>query len=141
MTRYLTEWIGLPGSGAAGSSYYELEFSNISSRRCSFAGFPGVSALSANDHEVGRSAAHQPGTQHRVFLAPGATAHAVLQVTVASNFPSCHLTTAQSLRVYPPGQNLPQQVPLQFQACTNKGPIFLHVTPVESGIGIPGYST
>jgi len=38
-------WIGLPGDGTAGTTFYQLEFSNIGRSACSFFGFPGVSAI------------------------------------------------------------------------------------------------
>src|SRR5713226_6886180 len=49
----LTAWLGIPGDGAAGSIYYELELSNTSSHACTLFGFPGVSAIDAHGHQLG----------------------------------------------------------------------------------------
>src|SRR5512135_2748569 len=35
----LTVWLGVPGDGAAGSSYFQLELSNTSGRACTLYGF------------------------------------------------------------------------------------------------------
>ena len=60
----LTVWIGLPGSGAAGSTAYPLEFSNTSGRTCHLLGYPGVSAFGA-----GRAPAGQRGRPGHVAAA------------------------------------------------------------------------
>ncbi len=44
---HLTSWLGVPGDGAAGSTFYQLEISNTSGQACSLYGYPGVSALKA----------------------------------------------------------------------------------------------
>src|SRR5215470_5469043 len=73
-------WIGLPGDGTAGTTFYQLEFSNIGRAACTLFGFPGVSAIRASGHQAGPGAS-RTGTPRLVLLRPGATAHAVLGVT------------------------------------------------------------
>jgi hypothetical protein len=137
----LTDWIGIPGNGAAGSIYYELEISNISKRTCTLYGYPGVSALLTN--ELGSAAGRNPS--HRktlVTLKPGVTAHVILQVTDVLNFPasSCKPKYATRLRVYAPGATKANLIPFVVDACSRSGPVYLHVTTVVAGTGIPGYS-
>ncbi len=139
----LRAWLGIPGGAAAGSTYYELELSNVSSQSCTLYGYPGVSALTSG-HQDGSAAdrtASHPKTL--VFLAPGATSHAILQITDVYNFPpsTCQPVTAGALRVYAPGDYASLIVPFSFTACGKSGPVYLHVSATIPGTGIPGYST
>ncbi|HUY47019.1 MAG TPA: DUF4232 domain-containing protein [Streptosporangiaceae bacterium] len=139
----LQVWIGLPGSGSAGATAYPLEFSNISGRACHLFGFPGVSAVGGNGHQLGSAAGRDPAFRPRlVLLGRGATAHALLTITEAGNFPAgqCRMRTAVGLRVSPPGQRRSAFVPLTFPACSKKGPVYLHVRAIRGGVGIPGFS-
>jgi hypothetical protein len=139
----LTSWIGLPGGATAGSTFYELEISNISYHACTLYGFPGVSALGAGGRQLGSASARTYGFPIKtVTLQPLATAHVYLQIADVSNFPrsACHPTTADTLRVYAPGDYASMKFPFTFQACARKGPVSLHVNPTLGGTGIPGYS-
>ena len=54
----LGAWVAADqGNGAAGSIYYPLEFTNLSGHACSMRGFPGVSAIDRNGHQLGSPAA------------------------------------------------------------------------------------
>jgi Protein of unknown function (DUF4232) len=138
----LTSWLGIPGGGTAGSTYYQLEISNISRTSCTLYGYPGVSAIRGG-HQVGspagRTASH-PSTL--LTLVPGSTVHVILQITDVYNFPpnTCHPTKAFALRVYAPGDYTSTQFPFTFEACGKRGPVFLHVSASIGGAGIPGYS-
>lgn len=142
-TSQVAVWLGLPGSGAAGSTYYELQFSNVSGRTCSLFGFPAVSAVTRGHHSLGSPAARDrafaPST---VALAPGATAHAVLRVTNVDVFsPSaCRPVKAAGLAVYPPKQTTAAVVPFPLRGCAKKGTVYLSVRTVRPQAGIPGYS-
>jgi Protein of unknown function (DUF4232) len=139
----MTVWIGLPGSGAAGSTAYPLEFSNTSRRACHLLGYPGVTAIGRSGHQLGSPASRDTSLPPRlVVLRPGGTAHAVLTVTDAGNFPArvCRIRTAVALRVALPGDHRPALVPLTFPACSRRGPRYLHVRVVRPGVGIPGVS-
>ena len=135
------EWFGEPGMGTAGTMVYELEFSNVSSHACTLKGFPGVTAIGASGHQLGSGAAHETEVPHLVTLAAaGGTAHAVLGAVDVGALPTCQRTTARQLEIYAPGQHSFGDVPSSIGACKNKGPIFMHVTPIKSGVGVPDYS-
>ena len=55
-TSQLRVWMGLPGGVAAGTSYIEMELSNVGTTTCQLYGFPGVSTLNANGTQVGSPA-------------------------------------------------------------------------------------
>jgi hypothetical protein len=142
-TSGLMVWLGIPGAGTLGSTYYELELSNISHHTCTLFGFPGVSAVGPNGAQLGSPAARDHTDPTRlVTLAPLATAHVVLQIKDLSfPPPTCQPTNAAGLKVYPPNTTTATVVPFQFPACAKSGPIFLTVRTTEAGTGIPFYST
>lgn len=118
------------GGGAAGSTFYELEFTNLSGHTCSLSGYPGVSAVSLRGHRVGAPATREHSSPARaITLANGASAKAALRIVEAGNYPSsaCAMTTAAGLRVYPPGQTGSRIVPFPFPACTHTGSQILSV--------------
>jgi Domain of unknown function (DUF4232) len=137
----LQVWIGLPGSGAAGHTYYPLEFTNVSRHVCDLYGYPGVSAISGG-HQLGSAAARNPAVARRtVRLSPAATAHAVLAVTDLGVFSpaACKPVTAQALRIYPPDQYRTDVAAFSFPACSKAGPRYLTIEPIQAGVGIPGH--
>jgi Protein of unknown function (DUF4232) len=139
----LNVWIGVPGSAAAGSVAYPLEFSNVSRRACHLFGYPGVSAIGRRGQPLGRPAARDITFRPRlVILGRGATAHALLTITEAGDFPArrCRIRPAVALRVIPRSAAHPAFVPLSFPACSRKGPLYLHIRVVRPGVGIPGVS-
>ena len=140
---WLTSWIGVPGDATAGSAYYPLEISNVSGHTCTLYGFPGVSALGSGGKQLGSAGGRLHGyTESTVTLQPFQTVHAVLQIADVGNFPraACHPTTADTLRVYAPGNYASMKFPFSFQACARKGPVYLHVSSTIAGAGIPGYT-
>ena len=53
----LGAWVAVDqGNGAAGSIYYPLQFTNLSRHACAMRGFPGVSAIDRNGHQLGSPA-------------------------------------------------------------------------------------
>jgi len=140
---FLTSWVGEPGDGTAGSTYYQLEISNVSGQTCTLYGFPGVSALGGGGKQLGSAAARtHDHSELVVTLAPYQTAHVVLQITDVGVFSpaACHPVTADALRVFAPGDYTPMKFPFSFQACAKKGPVYLHVSTTIAGTGIPGYT-
>ena len=130
-------WLGIPGSGAAGSTFYPLEFSNVGHHACWLFGYPGVSAISSGGRRIGPPASHA-GTRRLVTLRPGATAHAILQIVEAGNIAGCHNRRAAGLKVFPPGQRRSTDIlGFSFPACSNRR--VLGVRPVRAGTGIPGF--
>jgi hypothetical protein len=138
----LTVWLGSPGNGAAGSVYYDLELSNTSASTCTLFGFPGVSANNGGG-QLGSAAGRDHSRPSSVVtLRPGGTSHVILQINDVGDFPLtiCKPVRAANLRVFPPGAFSSIEMPFQgsFGACSRRGPVYLHVTPVIPGTGIPG---
>ena len=117
--------LGAP-SGAAGSIYYPIDFRNVSGAACSMYGYPGVSFVAApGTGQLGGAAARNSTFgASLVTLAPGAVAHASVQVVVAQSYPAslCKPVTAHYLRVYPPGQVVPLYASLTALTCTGDIP-------------------
>lgn len=138
-TARLEVWLGLGlGGGTAGSTFYPLEFSNVSHSACTLNGFPGVSAVGSGGGQIGSAAGRNNQHHGTVTLAPGATAHAILRVLDAGAVCSSPVT-ATSLKVFPPGATRSEPIPFSFAACSHKG--VLVVGPVRAGVGIPGFTT
>ena len=130
------------GSGAAGTIYYPLEFTNLSGHTCSMHGFPGVSAISRGGQQLGSPANWESGgsfgTPRTVLVAPGATVHAILAYhdVVVSTPPACDpVNTTFELRVYPPDQRSAGFAFFGLQACSHAGPVYLSVGPIKAGVG------
>src|SRR6266487_2939987 len=133
-------WVAVSqGNGAAGTIYLPLQFTNLSRHACAMRGFPGVSAVDRNGHQLGSPAGWDQVIPSRtVVLAPGATAHTILGYSdvAVSSAPGCHPTFgAFELRIYPPGQRGATYAAFDLQACSHAGPIYLGVEPVQPGVG------
>jgi hypothetical protein len=135
-TSELVVWIDTRGDAAAGSVYYALQFTNQSGHSCGLTGYPGVSAVDLAGHGLGSAASRSPSVAKPVTLANGATATAQLRIARAANYPpsACRPAAAAALRIYPPNQTASKLVPIPFNACSLKGPIYLSVKAV-SGTG------
>jgi hypothetical protein len=135
----LGAWLAVTqGNGAAGSVYYPLQFTNLSRHACAMRGFPGVSALDRAAHQLGSPAGRDHAVPVRtVVLAPGATAHSVLRLSdVVLSTGACHpVYSAIELRIYPPNQRQSTLAAYDLQACAHAGPVFLHVGPIQAGVG------
>jgi hypothetical protein len=131
-TSGLDVWLDTQGNGTAGTTFYNLEFTNLSGSSCTLFGFPGVSGVTLGGAQLG-SAASRSGTPHAVTLANGATAKAVLGIVDVGVLPpsQCQPVTAAGLRVFPPGQTSSRRVPFPFGACAKSGPIYLTIQPVQ----------
>jgi uncharacterized protein DUF4232 len=134
-------WLAVDqGNGAAGTIYYPLEFTNLSHHTCYLFGYPGVSALDRNGHQLGSPASRGSlRGAHIVNLAPGATAHTLLAYhdVAVSTETGCHpVNSAANLRVYPPGQRSATHAAFSFEACSHAGPIWMSLTePIVPGVG------
>jgi beta-glucosidase len=130
------------GSGAAwatarpDSSYYNLNFTNLSAHSCTLYGYPGVSGVTQAGIQLGsaagRDAEHAPSV---ITLTSAKTAkgfnddtHAVAPRSYCrSPTPrttprlTCAPVTAAGLRVYPPGQKESTVVPYPYVACGKGG--------------------
>jgi hypothetical protein len=130
--------------GAAGSTYYPVDFTNTSSSPCGLYGYPGMSLVTAGHggaRQIGAAAQQNPGFgKVAVRLAAGGMAHAWLQVTQAGNYPAsaCQPVTAHWLRVFAPGETQAAYVNHAFAACSSASAPLLTVMPVRPGQGVQG---
>ena len=141
-TSGLEAWFGL---GTAGSTYYTLEFTNVSDRACSLYGYPEVSAYTAvraTGGQIGSVAIRDTSIRPKpVLLAPGATAHSVLRIIgLGGTKPAgCAQVTAEELRVTLPRQGRPAFVPVRIPVCSERGRASLSVQAIQARAGISGY--
>lgn len=140
-TAGLRVWIGIgAGEHAAGSTYYPLEFTNVSGHTVTIRGFPGVSAVNSSGQLGSPAAWEHTATPKTVTLASGATAHTTLQIVNAYSF-GAKTATAIAIKVYPPNQKAATSVDFTFPALVKKGTVYMMVTgPITPGVGIPGGS-
>jgi len=136
----LGAWVAVSqGNGAAGSLYLPLQFTNLSRHACAMRGFPGVSAVDRNNHQLGSPASWDHAVSARtVVLARGATAHTILRYSdvAVTTAPGCHPTFGTfELRVYPPGQHRATYAAFDLQACSHAGSVYLGVEPIQPGVG------
>ena len=160
-TSGLEAWLGLGGAGAARpgtadppgayparETFYTLEFTNVSDRTCSLYGYPAVSAYRDSPvaggpigGPIGGSAIRDTSVRPKpVMLQPGATAHAVLRVTGATQPAGCAEVTAEELRITLPRQARPSFVPAHIPVCSQKGHVSLSVQAIQARPGVPGYT-
>ena len=130
--------------GAAGSTYYPVDFTNTSSSACGLYGYPGMSLVTAGNgagRQIGAAAQQNPAFRKvPVRLAAGGMAHAWLQVSQAANYPaaSCQPVRARWLRVFAPGDRQALYVNHAFDACSSASAPLLTVMPVRPGQGVQG---
>ena len=148
-TSDLVVWLNTTASGAAGSAYYNVNFTNLSSHSCTLEGYPGVSGISLASTQLGSAAARDAAHPAKLLtLASARTAKglaaantqnsvtAILQITDAGNYPAstCAQVTAAGLRVFTPGQTKAKVIPYPFVACSKSGPHYLHVEAIQKYI-------
>ncbi len=125
--------------GAAGTTYTSIDFTNISGAPCVIGGYPGVSLVSAGSNagsQIGSDAKRDPTIPVRsITLAAGQTAHAVLGVAVAANYPAstCHPVTAHWLKVFPPNQYTAAYVSFTTQTCASTSVPTMHIQAIAPG--------
>jgi hypothetical protein len=126
------------GQGAAGTTYQSIVLTNVGAKACTLFGYPGVSFVDAAGTQLGKPAGHDNGQKKTISLAPGGAAYSTLRQPNAGNFDaaSCQPTTADRLRVYPPGETVALYVHDAAQVCAAKTNIGrTGVTPVVAGAG------
>jgi len=127
-----------PGAqvGAAGTQY-RLEFTNVSGAACTLTGYPEVAAYRGDDVQVGAAAARYPSeVARRVLLAPGQSAHAVLDA--AKPAARCRPVHVSGVRVVTPDQTAAYFVRRSFTACADRavtGKNYLLVHAIQPGVG------
>ena len=123
------------GQGAAGSTFIPLEFTNVGGQTCTLHGFPAVAALDRNGAQLGPAAIRNHlFTPPTVTLAPGQTAHAVLQYiqAVATNCPAAQQVPAYELQVNPPHRTNKDHALFDFETCPGNT-VYLTVSAIEAG--------
>ena len=127
-----------PSNGYAGGVYVPIDFTNTSGSTCTLFGYPGVSLVTGPPYkQIGLAAKRSTSTPKKlVTLTPGATAHALLQIVDALNYPpaSCGPAKATALKVYPPNQTVPAYLPNTSNGCTKSVQI-LSIGTVQPGSG------
>lgn len=117
---------------------YRLEFTNVSGTPCTLAGYPEVTAYRGDGVQVGPAAARDTsGAARRVLLAPGQSAHAVLDA--AAPAARCYPFRASGLRVITPDQTAARYVRRSFTACAARaagGENVLLVRAIQPGAGV-----
>jgi hypothetical protein len=129
-------WVNVDsGSGAAGSIYYHLDFTNTSTTTCHLYGYPGVSATTLNGTQLGDAAARDSSVPASyVNIPPDGTAYAILRYGNAEVSTSgCKPVNASLLRVYPPDDFSTRQAFFSLPACTVTGHTYLTITRVQPG--------
>jgi hypothetical protein len=123
------------GQGAAGSSYYPIDFTNAGSASCTLYGYPGVSFVTGiGGSQIGAAATRNSTVARQLItLASGAVAHATLQVVNASNYPSskCTIVSTHWLKAYPPGQTAALYISFSSQTCSG-GPNATGILSVQA---------
>jgi hypothetical protein len=123
------------GQGAAGSTFLPLDFTNVGHRTCTLRGFPAVTAVARNGHQLGPAATRSNLiTPRTIKLAPGATAHAVLQYiqAVATNCAVAKQVPAFELKVRPPHRTAADHALFDFETCPGQK-VYLMVTAIRGG--------
>lgn len=135
----LAVWISPDlGNVTLGTFHYPLDFTNIGSRTCYLVGWPGVSAVSASGKQLGGAATRDSTAPRRIVdVAPGATAHAMLEYfdVLVTPGPKCQPANAAFLNVYPPDSKSARLAFFDLSVCTAKGSGELAIQRVQAGVG------
>lgn len=102
-----------PPNGAAGHTYYAINFLNTGAAPCTLYGFPGVSFLTANINVIGSVTSREGNeTPTTITLPPGGLAVATLGLTDPGIPPCSGNAVASFVRVYPPGSFSSYLIPI-----------------------------
>lgn len=103
-------------TGGAGSLFYPIQFTNTSTHTCALRGYPGVSALDVNHHQIGAPATRNPHSVSTVFVRPGHTVYATIRTNDPTVVPSCR-PVATYVQVYPPASLQAVLIPYHLRVC------------------------
>ncbi len=123
--------------GTAGTIYQVIVLTNTSASSCTLQGYPGVSFVTGpGGHEIGAPATRNPAVAVTQLTVPaGGKANVLLAVHDAGAFGGCRLTSADWLRIYPPGDYGSLYVQYKAQTCANRAKSIMTVTAVAAGAG------
>jgi hypothetical protein len=114
----LVTWLDTNGNGTLGSIFYTLNFTNLSGRRCTLRGYPGVSAVNLRGQQIGRPATRDTTRRVRtISIRNGGTATTSLRIVDNGAIDNCGMVTAAGLRVFPPNGHTSRTIPFPFGAC------------------------
>jgi hypothetical protein len=125
--------------GAAGTIYYNIDFTNASSKACVLQGYPGVSLVSAGSDagsQIGSDAKRNPlRPSDPITITPGQTANALLGVGEAGAYSasSCRPVTAHWLKVFPPDQFVATYVRFTTQTCASTLVHTMRIAAIAAG--------
>lgn len=127
-----------PSDNGAGHHFQELLFTNTGKASCFVVGFPGVSYVDFDGHQIGRPAVRDGAEGGRITLAPGQVSSADVSMADPGVFDpgACAAQQSAGLRVYPPDSFAAMFVPYPTTACA--GPIpesQLQVRTIVRGTG------
>ena len=133
---YLAVWVNADGANhTAGTTYYHLEYTNVSHVTCFLWGYPGVLTTTLGGRQLGAAAKHiDPVAEKNVYLVAGATAHTVLGYVNAAVDSSCKPKAAAFLKVYVPGAPKPDSAFFPLSVCSTLKPVDLTVQRFQPGV-------
>lgn len=132
-------WLEPGDRVSAATTRYSLEFTDVSGAPCTLDGYPQVAAYRGGGIQVGPAAGDASGPARPVLLAPGQTAHAVVDASVPAAW--CRPVRASGLRVVVPGQSAARYVSRPLTACAARaarGRGDLLVRAIQPGTGAGG---
>jgi hypothetical protein len=132
LTRSLKVSLG-PPNGAAGTTFYPLQFVNMGKTTCMLKGYPGVSAVTSSGKQIGSAASRVSAKFGTVTLAPGKQRNATIGIVDTGNFSasSCAPVTAAGLKIFPPNQSKSVTLKKTFSTCSSTTTTSLTVRPVS----------
>ena len=136
----LAVWVNADaGSGAAGTFYYPLEFTNTSNHTCRTWGWPGVSATNINGHQLGDAAGRLSNYPPKWvnIAAAGPRTRCSPTATPRCRPPAASRPTRASSRSTPPNQRSADFGFFSLPACTVGGKhVYLRVSAIAPGTNI-----
>jgi hypothetical protein len=130
----LAAWVNADSAdGTAGTTFFTLEFTNISHATCSLFGYPGVSATNGNGAQLGKAATRNGQAPAKTIdIVPGGTAHTFLGYHDILVEPSCKPKTAFFLKVFAPNDTVAKHAFFPLTVCTT-GQSNFSVERVQAG--------
>lgn len=118
----LAVWVNANSAdGTAGTTYYHLDYTNITRGWCHLYSWPGVSAVNAAGRQLGAAAVRTGGVPATyVNIPPGGTAHSIFGYVDVQVSKACKPAMATHLRVYPPDGSAARDAFFAAAVCTDK---------------------
>ena len=106
-------------SGAAGTIYQQMTFTNSSKHKCTVTGYPTAFLVGSDGYALGTGAASRPQpAPTKITLEHDESAAFVLGFPQAGNFdPGICSAKSTNIKIYPPSTTVPFDIPLAAQWC------------------------